>query len=610
MSKSPFIIFSLHTHIVPFTATECMIGDILMKRGVTPLLIKPLKCTCSLLQHFREWQYDYTIKCVRCDEEERLLQRFTPGWSLSHLSDYADPQDGQQVDEAIARLTPQSLTDFSFNGVPVGRLALHDTVLTHKWDNLDFDVDSEIWHDLRSLVRGLMLCALWMSRAIAHISPRGLLVYNSNYSVNHEVRLLTERAGIPFFSMHGGGSLRHVWETLMLTRGNIDEHRLACCRNWVSGFSERVLSQEEVHLVGEHFGELFQGKNAHAYSAPSGSASCSDLVRSVNPSGDRKVILMALSSSDERFATEQSGVRPIPSEDEYVFPNQLDWLKFFIDRAQQRPDLGFVIRVHPRELPNKRENRTSANALRLKEYLTKLPDNIAVNWPDQNISYYDLLQEIDLVVSSWSTVLLEASLFGCPIVLPRNPISYYDVAADHVCSDRESYWNEVVRAAQGEWSIERAVKTFRWYWMVQHASNIVLRSDQTRQITMREKWHIGFEVVLEKLRKRLNLSLFAKDPQRLIAFWDSPEKISRRQVDVVGEEVIAATLLGDFDPMKDFSQLRQLQELDDSARNVFLEAEKDAVHRELEILFKMIRQKDAKRISKIDAMLERQGALI
>lgn len=554
MARQNFVFFSSHTHVLPFTVIECMLGDVVEKTVGAPTFLKPAACTCQLIA-----QVNGEAKfCEQCSINDGVLYSATPGWEHATLDNYREAQDGEIADRHLLGLTPETVQSFKVDDVPIGKISLHDTLLYHKQDNLVFHVDTPVWHDMIQTARACILLALRLRRYLSKNPFYGLVVYNSHYSVNRTAVAVAEQTGIKVFSMHGGASLKYLWDTLMFARGDIDQHKPACVRNWEQSYSTKPLTRRKLDLVEGHFKALFDGSMAHAYSAPIGTASCAELLAKVNPDGTRKVLLAATSSADERFALEQSGIRTIFDQSEYLFPTQIDWLEFLISQMPKHPELGLIIRIHPRELPNKREGVTSTNARRLQALLVDLPENVVINWPTDNISFYDLMLRVDLILTCWSSVVLESSLFGSPIVLPYNPVRYYDIIADRVCRDKPSYWETVREFASAPWTIERSVKTLRWFWMVQFESNVSLFSEERRDPGLYEK--------LIDLSKKVRLFLRSKgvhvnDPfsNYTRAFWTEYKDLTRRRVNFEGEGVIRETFWGDINPLQNFEALQALQ---------------------------------------------------
>lgn len=559
--KNPrrFHFFNSHSYVLPFTVIECMVGDVLKKNGVTPVFVKPTSCTCQLIPQINRSAAGEENPCEQCRINDSVLRRATPGWPSQTLAAFRRKEDAAKADSLVMSLETCAVQSFIFEGIEIGKIALHDTLLHHKQDTLDFKAETPAWMDFVALVRACILTALALRRFLKETPGAGFMVYNSHYSINRTAIAVAEQEGFPTFSMHGGASLKYLWDTLMLARGDIDQHKPACVANWNASYSNRPLARKEMRLVEGHFNELFCGSMAHAYSAPAGSARGDDLFAKVNPSGARKVLLAATSSADERFALEQSGIRTVFSKEEYLFPTQIDWLDFLISRMRESPELGLIIRIHPREMPNKREGGTSTNARRLHSMLVDLPENVVINWPKDDISFYDLMLRVDLVLTCWSSVVLESSLFGCPIILPYNPVKYYDVVADRVCGACDEYWDAVKEHAGAPWTIERAVQTLRWFWVVQFGSNVSLFSEKHRDPGLFERLvdQMGAaRTFLEQETGRHVPDIFSNHTR---AYWGEYRDLTRRRIDYEGEAVIAKTLLGDFNPLLDFRELQRLQ---------------------------------------------------
>lgn len=552
--KPNFVFFSSHTHVLPFTIIECMLGDVVEKMGSIPTFLKPAACTCQLIA-----QINGEVKhCEQCSINDHVLHNATPKWIHASLDACRDMKDDQIADQHLLVLTPDTIQSFSVAGVPIGKISLHDTLLHHKHDNLLFQVDTMLWHDIIKTARACILLTLRLRRYFTKNAFYGLVVYNSHYSVNRSAVAVAEQMGIKVFSMHGGASLKYLWDTLMFTRGDIDQHKPACVKNWEMSYSSKPISRRKLDLLEGHFKALFDGSMAHAYSAPIGMSSCAELLAKVNPEGKRKVLLAATSSADERFALEQSGIRNIYEKTEYLFPTQIDWLEFIISQMRQHPELGLIIRIHPRELPNKREGITSTNARRLQALLVNLPDNVVINWPTDNISFYDLMLRVDLILTCWSSVALESSIFGAPIVLPYNPVRYYDVIADRVSRDKAGYWETVCKFSSGNWTLDRAIITMRWLWMVQFESNVSLFSKQSRNPGLYEKL-IEFSTKIRNFL--LSKGVHIKNPfsNYTRAFATDYKKLTHRRINFEGEGVIRETFWGHLNPLHDFEKMQAMQ---------------------------------------------------
>ena len=73
----------------------------------------------------------------------------------------------------------------------------------------------------------------------------------------------------------------------------------------------------------------------------------------------KKYILMAMSSYDEVYSGFVIGKLPRGRFEGRVFKNQIEWLKETIAWITDHPELQLVVRPHPREFPNERENIAS-----------------------------------------------------------------------------------------------------------------------------------------------------------------------------------------------------------------------------------------------------------
>src|SRR5262249_30054770 len=161
-------------------------------------------------------------------------------------------------------------------------------------------------------------------------------------------------------------------------------------------------------------------------------------------SNDQKILVAAMGSYDEEFAAETvEAKRPIQN---LIFPTQAAWLQALVGFVRQRPDLFLIIRVHPREFPNKREAKKSEHATMLESLFTTLPSNVAINWPVDRISIYDLAEETDVFLNSWSSVGKEMSVLGLPVVIYSADLPLYPAELNYLGTSEEDYFQKIQQA--------------------------------------------------------------------------------------------------------------------------------------------------------------------
>ncbi|MFN9858487.1 MAG: capsule biosynthesis protein, partial [Pseudanabaena sp.] len=215
----------------------------------------------------------------------------------------------------------------------------------------------------------------------------------------------------------------------------------------------------QIRAVTDHFLELFKGRHFLAYSSTKQDRVDIRNIFKINEG--QKILVATMSSYDERFSSEIINV--IPKYDNLIFPEQIDWIKFLIEFAKYRQDIFLIIRVHPREFPNKRDSMRSQHSVMLEKVLINLPTNVKLNLPEDNLSIYDLAEYTDLFLNAWSSVGEEMSLLGIPVLIYSDDLVAYPSDINYVANSQEDFCNKIDIALKDGWSFERIRKAYRWY---------------------------------------------------------------------------------------------------------------------------------------------------
>ncbi|MFN5818146.1 MAG: capsule biosynthesis protein, partial [Pseudanabaena sp.] len=288
--------------------------------------------------------------------------------------------------------------------------------------------------------------------------PDRVLVYNSLYAVNRVCCQLAESRGIPTYFLHAGQSLSNRLETMLIGAKYAFPFNQKLRKYWET-YKSIPCIPVQIRAVTDHFLELFKGRHFLAYSSTKQDRVDIRNIFKINEG--QKILVATMSSYDERFSSEIINV--IPKYDNLIFPEQIDWIKFLIEFVKCRQDLFLIIRVHPREFPNKRDSMRSQHSVMLEKVLINLPTNVKLNLPEDNLSIYDLAEYTDLFLNAWSSVGEEMSLLGIPVLIYSDDLVAYPSDINYVANSQEDFCNKIDIALKDGWSFERIRKAYRWY---------------------------------------------------------------------------------------------------------------------------------------------------
>ncbi len=377
------------------------------------------------------------------------------------LSEFFSATDEDWVVEQVASVRPDTWQDFEVDGIQVGRYASYEFLLKYKINQ--FIIPNELFSAYQGQLANALRTLVVTPRLLTELQPDRAIAYNTLYSTNRVFMAVAERAGIPCFTMQGGNHPKYRGETMTVFRNDQETFRAPKSAAW-QAWKVAPISGDAARVVVEAIENQFSAKSAFVYTNKHTATAPSAMRESLGIHGDAKVALVALSSRDELFAADVVGRFTVPIDGSFLFDNQSDWVAYLIDLAGRRPDLHLVIRAHPREFPNKRESVMSPNVERLKALLQSVPANVTIDWPTDRRSLYDVMQVVDVVLSGWSSVGGEASLFGMSVVTYKTgEVLAFPSELVHQVDDITAYESTIDKALDAGWSIEHARLAFRWY---------------------------------------------------------------------------------------------------------------------------------------------------
>jgi len=365
-------------------------------------------------------------------------------------------KDRDEISLLMSTLDQDNFENLIIDNIKIGKIALYETLLTHKKMSINFSHGE--WKRCRSEIRSTLISFYACRKILNKEKPDRILVYNSLYSVNHVWVECANNLNVPIYYLDGGANLSDFSNTLYIAKNN-SIYYTECIKKIWDKVKHVPISREMGTYATNHFLELLKAKNSRVYSAPKSNAYIN--IRKVfGIKNNQKILIATMSSYDELFAAQFTGVWSIPTD--LIFTTQADWIQSLIDYVTNKKDLFLLIRVHPREFTNKRNRLKSEHFKMLELRFKNLPNNVRINWPSDNISIYDLAQTTDVFLNAWSTVGEEMSVLGIPVVIYSKELILYPSDLNYLAKNKQDYFLQIELALKEGWSYKKMKLAYRW----------------------------------------------------------------------------------------------------------------------------------------------------
>ena len=398
--------------------------------------------------------------CGACHKRRDLLDR-TTGFPSLLMEKYLTPADFAEAQSVADGVTLDGWSKLEHDGIPIGKYSAYEFLLHYKI--LGVDIPEELFPVYRDQLRICVLTMRASQRILDEQKPEVVLTYNRLYGVNHAFIVIAERRGIPTYTLQGGAHVTHRGETMTMFRDNETYFDIFKKKSWID-YKDQPLGESEVNLVNTHFDGLMAASSAFAYSSAFEASEPDALRTRFDIPADAPVLLIPMSSEDELNAAQLADFWPDTSGKTNVFDDQFSWIRFLFEFADTRPNYRFILRLHPRMFPNKRENIVAPVVAKVMKLIEDAPSNVIINMPSDNISIYDLLQIVDVLLGYRSTVGAEFAAFGVPVVAPANKDFFtYPAEVSRTGNTEQEFAKFIDDAVVEGWSIENMRIVYRWF---------------------------------------------------------------------------------------------------------------------------------------------------
>lgn len=373
------------------------------------------------------------------------------------LSKYLSLEDFAKFEVIASKAVALKTLGTEYLGVKVGSLALYEFTLAHK--KMSTSLTESQWNEYHFYLVNSLRTLGGFERYLEKNRPDAILTFSPQYSNINSAMQYAIKQGIRVYFIESGTNLAHRLGTMRVWDWSVHKLVNPALTYWDKSEVNPVTSFSADKVVG-HFKQLLSGRHHSVYSASfTGS---SGVIKRWKTGQDQKILLMTLSSYDEAYAALLIDCFPYEKVFSDVFRTQAEWVEATLRWVTSRPDLFLVIRVHPRDFPNKRETLRSEQSFMLENLLKDLPNNAHVNWPAEGISLYELLEDTDVVLTGWSVTAIEALALGIPIVTYDANLPSFPQDIHYTGRNQAEYFKNIESALTDGWRLENAINGFRW----------------------------------------------------------------------------------------------------------------------------------------------------
>jgi hypothetical protein len=334
------------------------------------------------------------------------------------LKDFILEKDSEIIDSIVG--SHLDFQDISFKEIPIGRLSLFETILRHKKRSMVFD------HiQVQEIQASLSNCAqtiLAAERIIDKYNPDCIVVHNAQYAVTGAFAETARIKGVKVYQVSGSPSPAEFSNAIRIWDWEKYKAVDPAISWWSDGKNVYKPKKRELQRLKKHFNTVSSAKSVWTYTS---GAKDSNPYTYFEIEADKKIILAAMNSEDEIYAAKIRQIFPLKRTDSPVFGSQVEWVKSLIEFANLREDVVLIVRIHPREYPNKREKVLSEQAPIWEKLFQNLPRNVRIDHPDMEFSLFDYFDHITCLTTGWSSAGLEALNAGIPVIAyDKNLLGY------------------------------------------------------------------------------------------------------------------------------------------------------------------------------------------
>jgi len=338
------------------------------------------------------------MPCKSCVYQSRTLytgiqvHKYTSTQVNTPHVNWFDFERNSQLVTRIEKLSVPELMDFKYQNIPLGALCLPGLRWILRIHHLSDDESTR--YLLREYILSAWNVAQKFSAFLDETNPRAVVVFNGQFFPEATARWVAQKRGIRVITHEVGLQPASAF----FTDGEATAYPIHIP-------DEFQLNDEQNAKLDAYLAKRFQGDFTMA--GIKFWADMKGLDESfLQKAAQFKQIVPVFTNII--FDTSQPHANT-------VFEDMFDWLDLALEEIRLHPETLFVIRAHPDELRVRKSSRETVEGWVASRGVDKEPNVVFVS-PNESLSSYELIQKSKFVMVYNSTIGLEASIMGAPVL--------------------------------------------------------------------------------------------------------------------------------------------------------------------------------------------------
>jgi hypothetical protein len=474
----PFVYFLAEAGIYAFSRNMAIFGGSLAKVGQKGFLTR---CTgqlarCAYLEMLNvPLEEAVEAKARFCPQCDRHIDILSARYSLPVLSfsDFWTSDDALSAESCLESFLTEEPLHAVYDGVPVGKLAYKNIILATKDDTPVF-TGKRGWL-FAEYVKTAIQSVIITQGIIRSVRPAAF-VYGQSYAVELASRVVCRHSGISVSHHSAAGLNVYDFGRIIVRSQSYVQHATNLPRVW-SVCSHIPLTQEQVRSCWDDVYCRNHLSGVHIYS-PNKGGNLEAVRERFSLAPHRKTLVLYTSSPDERNAAKvEAEMDGFVLNCVNLFADQAEWIESGCAFVAADENLQLVIRIHPRQGCDKRQDTASPHLSILESHFTVLPERCHIVWPQDPLSSYDLAELADLVLIGWTSMGRELARIGVPVIATMRNWNYPDDDFIQIPVTQAEYFERISLTLRRRHTLRMQVKAIRFHHVAMELPTLDLRED-------------------------------------------------------------------------------------------------------------------------------------